>query len=87
MSIGVRIKQIREQKGMSCSALAERVGLSAQSMWQWEQGMRGKTCERLPLIAKALGCSIDDLFPEMDAAPSPGDNPTADEESLDNWAI
>ena len=31
-----------------------------------ENGRNGKKFSYLPVIAKSLGCRIDDLFPEMD---------------------
>lgn len=31
-----------------------------------ENGKNCKTFEKLPRLARALGCRIDDLFPEMD---------------------
>lgn len=46
----------------------------------------------LPKIAKALGCRIDDLFPEMDETPGPEDcKPVSadgfDDDSLDTLAL
>ena len=54
--MGKRIRAIREQKGMTCTALAEQVGISAQGMWNLESGNNGRTLDKLPKIAKALGC-------------------------------
>lgn len=90
--MGKRIRAIREQKGMTCTALAEQVGISAQGMWNLESGNNGRTLDKLPKIAKALGCRIDDLFPEMDDAPSPeeGKHVSADgfdDDSLDTLAL
>lgn len=90
--MGKRIRAIREQKGMTCTALAEQVGISAQGMWNLESGNNGRTLDKLPKIAKALGCRIDDLFPEMDEAPGPEeDKPVSadgfDDDSLDSLAL
>lgn len=42
-------------------------------------------------IAKALGCRIDDLFPEMDETPGPEGKPVSadgfDDDSLDSLAL
>ncbi len=64
--IGVRLRELREKKGKSASALAAELGMSTQRYWHLENGDNGRTFEKLPRIAKALECRIDDLFPEMD---------------------
>ena len=90
--MGKRIRAIREQKGMTCTALAEQVGISAQGMWNLESGNNGRTLDKLPKIAKALGCRIDDLFPEMDEAQATdGGKPVSadgfEDDSLDTLAL
>ena len=64
--MGKRIREIREKKGMTCTALADSIGITPQGMWNLENGNNGRTFDKLPRIARALECSIDDLFPEMD---------------------
>lgn len=64
--IGMRIKQKRESARLSMTELAVKAGMSPQGLWNLENNVVGKTFEKLPALAKALGCSIDDLFPEMD---------------------
>lgn len=64
--IGVRLRELRERCGKSASAFAAELGMSTQRYWSLENGDNGRTFEKLPKIAKALGCRIDDLFPEMD---------------------
>ncbi|MDO5300088.1 MAG: helix-turn-helix transcriptional regulator [Clostridia bacterium] len=78
IGIGERIKEIREKQGMTCTALAKSAGLSAQGLWNLENGSVGRTFEKLPFIAKALGCRIDDLFPEMDEVREDGNPARAD---------
>lgn len=65
--IGARLRDLRERQGKSVSAFASELGMSTQRYWHLENGDNGRTFEKLPKIAKALGCRIDDLFPEMDA--------------------
>ena len=53
-----------------------------------EKAGSGKVFEKLPMIAKALGCRIDDLFPEMD---EPDDSKTVcadgfEDETMEGWA-
>ena len=65
-SFSVRLRDIRGQNGLTVDEVAMRSGLSKALIFKLESGERGKTFEKLPRIAKALGCQIDDLFPEMD---------------------
>lgn len=62
----LRIRKIREAQGISGTTLAENVGMTTQALWNLENGLTGRTYEKLPRIARALNCRIDDLFPEMD---------------------
>ena len=52
---------------MTMNELAEKSGLTLVIIARLANGTRGKTLEKLPKIARALGVSIDALFPEMDA--------------------
>lgn len=56
MTTGERIKQRRKQLGLSCEQLADRFGVSASTMYRYENGY----IEKLPVqilaqIAKELG--------------------------------
>ena len=66
-TIGERIRRLRKENELGLNVLAERVGMSSQALWNLENDVVGKTFEKLAPLAKALGCRIDDLFPEMDA--------------------
>lgn len=66
MTFGERLSEIRKDKGFSMTAMATRLSITAPGYKRLEDGTGAKTFEKLPLIAKALGCRIDDLFPEMD---------------------
>ena len=69
-TMGERIRNLRKAKKLSIVALAETVDMTTQNLWNLENDMVGKTFEKLAPLAKALGCRIDDLFPEMDEAAS-----------------
>lgn len=91
-TVGERIRKLRKEKGMSQTALAESVDMTSQSLWNLENNMAGKTFEKLAPLAKALGCRIDDLFPEMDAPEeanvSEGKTVCADgfdDETMEGW--
>lgn len=59
----LRIKELREQLQISQCCLAESLGVDQTSVSQWERGVANPTVARLPDIAKALECTIDELFP------------------------
>ena len=61
MDIGKRIEQIREQLGLSQSALARAVGISQSAISQIEAGERNPSFDMLRQIAKALNVSVPHL--------------------------
>jgi len=61
-----RIKEYRELRGFTIQALADVAGLSKSTVFIVETGWRG-TMPRLKTIqkiARALNCTVDDLFPD-----------------------
>lgn len=65
-TIGERIRRLRKKNDLGLNVLAEKVGMSSQALWNLENDVVGKSFVKLAPLAKALGCRIDDLFPEMD---------------------
>ena len=61
-SFGAIIAERRRLLGISQETLAERVGISQESLSRMEQGYIAPRFERLQLFADALRCSIPDLF-------------------------
>ena len=55
MAIGMRIGQIREDAGLTQSALARAIGSSQSAISQIEAGDRNPSYEMLRSIAEALG--------------------------------
>ena len=53
----LRIKELRQARGLS------------QAVCKWETGVSVPRTELLPLLARVLGCSIDELFDDR----PPGD--------------
>ncbi len=62
------IRPRRRAAGMTLEELAAEVGCTLQAVSCWERGQTLPTADRLPKLAKALGCTIDDLFREETAA-------------------
>ena len=57
--IGERIRQLRAERGMSQTELAERAGLVQCHIVRIEQGRYSVGFDTLQAIAKALGCTVD----------------------------
>ena len=62
MEIGQKIKQLRYKAGFTQEQLAERLGLSAQSVSKWETASSMPDISMLPVLAEVFGVSIDELF-------------------------
>lgn len=58
----MRIKEIREEKGISQRQLAEIVGVSAVTVLNWENGIFEPGASDLIKLSGALGVSIDHLL-------------------------
>lgn len=89
-----QLRIYRKRSGKTQEEFARVVGMSRTGYADLEKAGSGKVFEKLPVIAKALGCRIDDLFPEMDMpteVPDAGEEKTvcADgfegEEELKGW--
>ena len=62
MTIGQRIKQARKAAGITQEQLADRLGISFQSVSQWERDKRSPKKETIDKIANAIGCNALDLL-------------------------
>lgn len=60
----VNIKFFREREGMTQAELAERVFVDQSAVSNWEQGKYPPRRRLLPLIAKALNCTVEELTEE-----------------------
>lgn len=58
----MRIRELRQARGLSQARVAEDVGVSKPSVCKWETGVSVPRTELLPLLARVLDCSIDELF-------------------------
>ena len=61
-NVGPRIRTIREQRGLSLRALAERCNLSINALSLIERGENSPTVSSLHMLATALGVKITDFF-------------------------
>ena len=60
----IYIKKKRERIGKTQQQLADEVGVSIVMISQYENGRYMPSAEKLPKLAKALGCTIDELYRE-----------------------
>lgn len=58
----MNIKEKRESKNLTQEELGKKVGVNRSAVAMWEAGEALPRADKLPEIAKILGCSIDDLF-------------------------
>lgn len=60
--IGVRIADLRKEKGLTQEKLAELAHLNRTFVGYIEKGDRNPSVETITKIAKVLGVSLDEIF-------------------------
>lgn len=58
----LNIKELRIQRGLTQHELANLIGLKQARVSEYESGTKRPTIERLPVIARALGVEVGDLY-------------------------
>ena len=61
MTLGERIRALRQGQGMSQEALAEALGVSRQAVSKWEKNLSYPDTENLLSLAELFGVSADEL--------------------------
>jgi transcriptional regulator with XRE-family HTH domain len=61
--LGVKIRKIRKQKGLTQEKLAELANLDYSYLNMIEAGKKNPSIKKLAKIAKALGVSLQKLMP------------------------
>jgi transcriptional regulator with XRE-family HTH domain len=72
--LGAVIRDAREQRGMRQRDLAAAVHVGLSSVSGWERGTQSPSAAVLPLLAQALGVTLEvdaDGFEAVDPAPAP----------------
>lgn len=78
VQLGEKIRKLRKQLGMTQEQLAEMLGVGHQALSRIEQGHMAPKMDRLPALAKALQCTVADLFRSPDDAQASYANRLAD---------
>ena len=61
-TLGKRIAALRREKELKQDELAEKLGVSPQAVSKWENDQTCPDISILPLLAKILGVSVDELL-------------------------
>ena len=72
--IGLRIRLLRQQQGLTQVELAERLDMTQSNLSAIERGARGVTVHQVVRMAKALRAPTDEIL-LADKAPEPGRRP------------
>ncbi len=70
--LGARIATARKERGMTQQALAERLGVSQQTLAHYEVGRVGVGAAMLPVLADILDLSLDEMLMGQPAMRTPG---------------
>ncbi len=70
MTIGERIKALRKEKGITQKELADRLGVSASMVGQYETGVRKPKYETIQKIANSLGITTAEFADMSPISPS-----------------
>lgn len=60
---GKRLQQRIESRGKTHASICQLAGISPVTLWRWMTADRAPSLERASRLAKALGCTVGDLFP------------------------
>lgn len=72
--LGSRVAHLRRQKALTQRQLADRVGVSPQTISNWENGVTQLPSGDVPAVAEALGVSIAGLYGDgFETAPAQRD--------------
>lgn len=82
-----RLYELRKKKGLSQEALAEKLGISRQSVSKWERAESSPDTDNLIALAKLYGVSLDDLLLGEEKEEKPTEDQTFQESGEDEADI
>jgi transcriptional regulator with XRE-family HTH domain len=69
VALGERIAQFRKTRGITQAQMAEVLGVSQQTIQAYEVGRRRIQVSSLPVVARTLSVTLEDLFGESTKTP------------------
>lgn len=60
--MSMRIKEMRERRGLSQAQMADHMGVCRATACRWESGEITPNALRIPRLAKLLNCTTDELY-------------------------
>ncbi len=57
-----KIKQLREKANFTQERISNELNIDRSTVAKWETGEAFPRSDKLPLLAKILNCTIDELF-------------------------
>lgn len=66
VALGERMAQLRKARGITQVQLAQTLGVSQQTIQAYEVGRRRIQVSTLPIVARTLSSSLEELFGETD---------------------
>lgn len=62
----MKIKALRLKAGLSQIELSRIMGVAQPTVSDWESDKISPSCDKLPKLAEALNCTLDDLYGKED---------------------
>ena len=70
--LGVRLREMREARGLTQEALGERAGFTGKYLSEVERGLRDLPLSTLRAIATSLGATLEDVFRGLESGKAAG---------------
>ena len=58
----MKIYVLRKKAGITQKELAKKLNVSQQAVVKWEKGSSFPSADKLPELARALNCNIEELY-------------------------
>ncbi len=58
----MKIKELREKKKLKQEDIAKELNIDRSTVAKWETGESTPRTDKLPILAKILDCTVNDLF-------------------------
>lgn len=66
MTIGMRIKELRLEKGLSQAALAKAIGVSQKAVDYWERNVNEPKSSYIILLVRNFDLTFDEFFNDIE---------------------